>query len=265
MENNQANLPIDNANPSDPLAPFTKGTLLAGIRTPLHKVLTTADRFVCAEGGIRAEELGSAVGIAIPEAKELLHIFRKAMALRPEDQLDGTAEIDDGVLDLGSFGDKDKAHIPVVIAVEKRAESNRHIAFTALASGLELSDFTIDTQTIKNGSTVEMRRPDTFGRALVDRNCKVVPVGKAGMYSVFPALPHCAEVFARTVEILKTKYWGEIRTDNAQEHLDEIAYRWPHRLNMKRAVDGLIRRLSTKEPRRAPIIIEFRNDPNATP
>ena len=214
---------------------------------------------------MRAKELGLAVGIAIPEAQELLHIFRKAMAPRPEDQLDGTVELDDGVLDLGALGDRDNARIPVVIAVEKRAESNRYIAFTALASGLELSDFIIDTQTIKNGSTVEMRRPDTFGRALMNRNCKVVPFGKAGMDSVFPALPHCAEVFARTVEILKNKYWGEIKTDNAQEHLDEIAYRWNYHLNMKRAVDGLIGRLTTKEPRRAPITIEFRNDPNATP
>ena len=265
MKNTQPVAQPAKKQPSDPLAPFTTGTLLAGIRTAPYKILSAVDRFVHASDGMLADELGLAVGIPLPEAHELIRIFRKAMAPRPEDQLDGIVEIDEGVLDLGPAGDKDGSEIMVVVAVEKKSEADGYIALTALEGRIDLPCLAIDTQMIKSGSTVETRRPETYGRALVDRNCKILTVGKTGIGVGSPLLPRCAKVFARVEEVLKNSNRGEITIGIVQEHLNEISFRWNHRLDMKRAAEILKIRLNPKGPGLEPIAVEYRGDPDAMP
>jgi len=53
--------------------------------------------------------------------------------------------------------------------------------------------------------------------------------------------------------------------DNAQEQLNEILFRWNHRLDLKRASDILKKRLNPKGPGLSPIAVVFSGDPDAMP
>ena len=234
MENTQSVARSMKKQPSDPLAPFTKGTLLTGIRTAPHKILKAADCFIAAADGISADELGTQVGIAAADARKLIRIFHKAVELRPGERLGGIVQIDEGVLLLDTVEDGGDPQTRIAIAVENKSGSVGNIALGILDDASE-RPWRAFMDMIQRGAAVETYRPEAYGFGLELNGRKVVPIITHTGGTTRPRLPLCVQVFDHVHKILGNKYRGEIRRNNLQGYLDEISFRWNYRSALRSA------------------------------
>lgn len=220
----------------------TSGTLLGGAKKPPSTIFIAAAVFMKAVDGISAPQLKKAAGMRnLVTTKRYIQRFHRAMSPAPWDLLEGTVQIDEGKISL-SPRRGGRYSLPFIIAVEKTNTG------AAGRTGLRLSKDPVGltwhaeaAEMIKPGTTIETRRQPTY-EMLAQRGYTLKPVEGAGKTYGTDLLPLCAAAYKQVAAILKKKYRGSVKEEQAQAYLDEIAYRL-NRPDLEAATKELLARL----------------------
>lgn len=201
---------------------LTVGTPLEGVRTPLVAVIKTAGIFLENRDGIGTAALAAQAGVSPECARNLTGIFRTAMALAPEERLEGTVQVGEFELRLHPAKSKHPVSATVAIAVEDVHGKPGRIA-AAVVDKQDPDPWVVYLDMVKPGSIIETRLPDAKIDGLRYNGYRVACITA----HVDPeASPLCADMFARLETVFRRIYRGALSPGNLQGYLDEYAFRW---------------------------------------
>lgn len=203
----------------------TSGTLLGGVKMPPSKIFSAAAVFLKAVDGISANKFKTAAGIrTVLTAQRYIRRFHQAMSPAPWELLEGTVQIDEGTMIFPPLKGENISR-PFIIAVEKTNTG------AVGRIGLRISDdpagltwYADAARMIQPGATIETRRPSEY-EMLAKKGYTLKVVERAGNLHGKDLLPLCAAIHKKVTDILRKKYRGSVKREQAQAYLDEIAFR----------------------------------------